>query len=573
MNMSKFKWMVMPMILVVLFTAVGCDSGNSQDEKASAIVSESSDTSVVIEGNGDPFYKYPSLVSLTAGMEVPSVASNLPQGHTPENNEYTRYFESISNIKVTSKFEAAVNDPYKQKVKLAIASNDLPDFMVIRNGDYLTFKEMVDLDMLEDLTPYYNNCLDPKLKEIYETSGGEALKQCTFNGKIMALPDVTAQGNMPSFLWVRQDWLDKLGLEAPKTVDDIINVSKAFINGDPDGNGENDTIGLMANKNIAGAEAQLFGLDAIFNAYHSYPKMWIKDDNGNVTYGSITPETKTALTKLAEMYREGVIDKEFAVRKDEKTIPASGKNGLLFGPSWIAWSPLGATLKNDIKAEWKPILAPLDGNGEFSYRKLTPCNSYLVVKKGCKNPDAVIRYFNFVQRFERLEDPAATSKGTTIYKDIKDLQYKASELTSIRYTLDYADTFERKFRLYSDALEGKVDTTTLTEDDQIKIMAIKMEMETPRKDIRAWPIYVAFMEGGKLLTDNPIVKGVDSVFYGQTKTMETKWETLKRLESETMLKIIMGQENPDYFDTFVEKWKKMGGEDITEEVSAILNGK
>lgn len=39
------------------------------------------------------------------------------------------------------------------------------------------------------------------------------------------------------------------------------------------------------------------------------------------------------------------------------------------------------------------------------------------------------------------------------------------------------------------------------------------------------------------------------------------------MESEAFLKIIYGQESPDSFDSFVEKWKSSGGDDITKEVN------
>lgn len=43
---------------------------------------------------------------------------------------------------------------------------------------------------------------------------------------------------------VRKDWLDKLGLDVPKTLDDVVEVARAFKNDDPDGNGVDDTWGL-----------------------------------------------------------------------------------------------------------------------------------------------------------------------------------------------------------------------------------------------------------------------------------------------------------------------------------------
>ena len=51
---------------------------------------------------------------------------------------------------------------------------------------------------------------------------------------------------------IRKDWLDKLGLEQPKTIDDFYNVLKAFKEQDPDGNGANDTYGMIVTDYLDG---------------------------------------------------------------------------------------------------------------------------------------------------------------------------------------------------------------------------------------------------------------------------------------------------------------------------------
>jgi putative aldouronate transport system substrate-binding protein len=80
----------------------------------------------------DPFGKYDTTVVLTP---VRSFETNekLPEGDTPENNQYTRAVKDILNIDVQYLWTAAPAD-YDQKVNLTIASNDLPDGRVPRAG-------------------------------------------------------------------------------------------------------------------------------------------------------------------------------------------------------------------------------------------------------------------------------------------------------------------------------------------------------------------------------------------------------------------------------------------------------
>ena len=61
------------------------------------------------------------------------------------------------------------------------------------------------------------------------------------NDVLYGIPSGNAERIPSQFLWIRKDWLDKLGLDVPKTLDDVVEVARAFKNDDPDGNGVDDT--------------------------------------------------------------------------------------------------------------------------------------------------------------------------------------------------------------------------------------------------------------------------------------------------------------------------------------------
>ncbi len=113
-------------------------------------------------------------------------------------------------------------------------------------------------------------------------------------------------------LWLRKDWLDALDLEVPKTLDEIAAVLEAFVNEDPDGNGQNDTVGLVVQAtNPVNGYGNNYGLESVFNAFDVFPTQWLTDDEGKVYYGSTDPKMKDALTLLADWYQRGLIDKQF----------------------------------------------------------------------------------------------------------------------------------------------------------------------------------------------------------------------------------------------------------------------
>ena len=139
-----------------------------------------------------------------------------------------------------------------------------------------------------------------------------------------------------AFTWIRKDWLDKLGLKEPGSLEELQAVAKAFVEEDPDRNGQNDTIGLLCDQRVGGIYNSNHTMDPIFGYYGSYPRQWLKDESGNVTYGTIAPETKEALATLRQMYSDKLIDEEFAVRNpnDINSPLAAGKCGIIFGPWW-----------------------------------------------------------------------------------------------------------------------------------------------------------------------------------------------------------------------------------------------
>jgi putative aldouronate transport system substrate-binding protein len=562
----KVKAISVAMISALMVTACTSPSSTSTTVPPSPQVGQQSQQAMPGE---DPAYaKYAEPVTVKIGWAIPNENGKLADGETNDNNIVSRYLEKITNIKVVHAWEAKFGEGFQQKVNLSIASNDIPDAVVV---DRNQLRELVENNMLEDLSAVYNQYGSKLVKDIYDSTNGLALKDATFNGKLYALPNVAIEADAPTLLWIRKDWLDKVKLDAPKTVDDIAKVAKAFIEQDPDGNGKADTIGLPGDKAVNfGGKTQLNGYDALFNSFHAFPKNWIKGADGKVVYGSITPENKAALTMLAEWYKNGLIDKEFALRKETKETIVANKAGMFFGPWWAPYVPLPDAMKNDPKADWKLYAAPLDADGKFSTHMAPVTDRYLVVKKGFKNPEAIVKLLNAFTRLERLQDPNK--------EDVVKLQeYEKTHNVDPRsyypfdLLLDFSDALKRSYDMLIKVDKGEVKREDLNQSMQANLDAVLTEKENPKKDLTAWARANAIMQGGAV-TSQPMNK-VYSLFYGLTPTMESKWATLEKLENETFLRIIMGNQPISAFDDFVVKWKELGGDQITKEIEGIVNAK
>ena len=284
---------------------------------------------------------------------------------------------------------------------------------------------MVDSGSLADLTSIYDQNASPLTKEVI------AQDEAVFNlgkrdGKLYAIPNTagaSAYDQLP-VLFIREDWRTKLNLPEPKTMADFAKIADAFVNQDPDGNGKKDTFAMSLTKSLmrsdGGTGVQGFaGLAGYVNAYHAYPSTWIKDNSGQIVYGSIQPEVKVALQKLQDMYKSGQLDQEFAVKDMAKAAEAAaaGKVGMEFGLMWNPFYPLQSTVENNPKADWRPYAIPTSDDQPLKVATQSSAMYYWVVSKDCKNPEAAIKMLNlFTEKMwgKTADNNRATVTGSSI---------------------------------------------------------------------------------------------------------------------------------------------------------------
>jgi putative aldouronate transport system substrate-binding protein len=488
-----------------------------------------------------------------------------PEGDTLESNEWLKYIRNRINVDVKFDWIVASGDPFNQKVALVLASGQMPDTLIV---DRRTFKQLAESDMIVELTQIYQDTASPYMKECYDSFDGRCIAEATIDGKMMALPKANI-GGAQDMLWVRQDWLDKLDLQMPKTLEDIKAVAKAFIEQDPDGNNAADTVGLTLDARVTGYDNASHMLSLVFGLYGAYPRQWIKDAKGNVIYGSTTPETKAALAEINNMYKAGLIDREFAIRgNDVNTLVASGKVGLMFGPWWAAYWPLADSVKNDPKADWKPTIAPVDAAGNVHSFASDPSDPFLVISKNCKNPEAIIKVLNVELDAVRQLDPEAANIP---YFNQEGLLSVEPGTIPINLIIDKYTVIDSIFKSLQDAID-KGNNNDMTPDTKSFYVSYMKNLNNPGADSALWGEATARYNGQRLCFD-PRVKLSSPVFFGTTPTMDTKWVALKKMEDEMLLKIIMGEEPIDSFDKFVTDWNNLGGNQITEEVKKVAAGK
>ena len=519
-----------------------------------------------------PFGRYPEEVIYTLGKMTGMNNSNLPKGDTYEDNGYTRYLKKQLNIQNKDVFEAGENDNYQETVSMTIASRELPDVMVVNDMDMLQL--LVDNDLIEDLTQVYEDCTSSRIKDIYNSYGSEILDNVTFNGKLMALPETNIDDG-PSLCWLRKDWMDKLGLDAPKTVEDVENIVHEFVQKDPGGNGKGETVGLVCDDELTGGCGYSYEYqnDIIFASFGAFPKQWIYNKDGEVVYGSVQNEAKAALGKLRQMYQQGTLDNNFLMRESSNIIEliVSGKCGSFFGPWWSPNNPLMSAMQKNPNAEWQPYLIQTDKDGQTSFASQNPNDKYVVVRKGYKHPEIVMKIVSVL--FDDLRyDEEDVREMERYYQDNVDPTARP-----LAINVDYKDALMRCYDSLKDAIQGrkKLEDLGLLEGAYYISCSTYLDRKKDTSAQKSWEDWAAY--ASRMTACSVLKKGqtrqVKSLFFGETKTMKSNWWRLEELEKKAYLEIVTGQKPLSYFDEFVKEWNRQGGEKIRGEVAQELKGK
>ena len=520
------------------------------------------------EARTTPFGAYPETIEYTLGKMTSVNNSNMPENDTYTDNAYTRYIKSVINVQNVDVFEA--NDSqYDTNVSMVISMGSLPDIMVVSSQDEV--EQLVEAGLIEDLTESYNNCISDRIRKMYESYGDSLKDMVTYDGKIMALPETNITDG-PNLVWLRKDWMDKLGLSEPHTIDDVVNIVKHFISEDPENNGVDasgkpNTVGLAVDTDVTGecGYSSEFLLDIIFACFGAYPKQWIMNDDGEIVYGSVTNEAKEALSYISSLYNQGVIDNDFLLRTSTNIceLIENGLCGSFFGPWWAPNNPLANAVSRNPDADWQPYLIATDSDGTTSYHSQNPCYKYVVVRKGYEHPEIAAKMISVM--FDKVRFDCTDSEEFKNYYQLN-VEPTARPLS---INVDYNNALSICYRNIDATISGRKNPDSLELLERSFYDACSEYIKNANKTSTQWAAYMSRIKACSLITQDNI-KVVDSLYFKTTDTMKSHWWRLKAKEKEAYLKIISGEEDISYFDRFVKEWNEQGGQTITSEVSQSM---
>ncbi|WP_214627512.1 extracellular solute-binding protein [Paenibacillus agaridevorans] len=546
-------------MLAIMLLVLGACSGRETDpiDRESAKPTNGTKTEEWKEWPKEgPLGKYDPPIVLTTGRDV-AETMKFEEGRSIDNNIWYDAYRDELGILIKNEWVVKGSEAYTNKTNIAIASGDTPDIMAV---DALQLRSLVEADLIEDLTDVYAGYASAFTKNLLKEDGGLAMKASTFGGKLYALPLTNSNLDEVPMLWVRDDWMKKLNLPEPTTMENMFAIAKAFTEQDPDGNSKDDTYGLALVK-----EAKIPGF---FNGFHAYPGAWVEGQDGKIVYGSTQPEMKAALQKLADMFKAGYIDKEFGVKDGPKydELIASGKVGMMYGPMYAPLANLKNNKLSDPNAEWRAYPLPSADDQPALAQVGVSATSFYVVKKGYQHPEALVKLMNFWNDKSwdnadvMLSRNAETKIETWPYGLVKAFpvlkNVKAHRAVKAALEIKNPEGLDTEQRFYYDAIQNWFEKGDIAGN--------------------SWGFYRSFgMDGAGMeiidyyLNENKLIN--TEFLGGSTPTMAEKMATLNKMESVMTIKIILGQSGIEEFDKFVKDWNELGGEIMTQEVNDWVN--
>lgn len=538
-------------LLAGLFWLAACAPAGTTKEPAAADGPEAAsfaDLDLVLPQPFDPPLELKSVISVDATVKF-------EEGDDIYNNVWTRAYAELLGIQMNYQWVVDASQ-YEQKLNATIMSGEIPDMFHANTG---LLKLLHDSDLILDLSSVYAEYASENTKEIM-LQDPLALKAASIEGKLMGVPMTDSAAASAQLLWLRQDWLDKLGLPGPQSMADVLEIARQFTENDPDGNGLDDTVGLALTKGLWGAIA---GLQGFFNGYHAYPGIWLEKD-GQLQYGSVQPQMREALAALQMMYSAGQIDKEFGVKDINKINEAiaNSKIGMEYGVWWNPYQPLQLSQQNYPDAYWSAFALPSVDKQPAKSQYQTSAGSFIVAGKDCQHPEALLMLVNFwTDNIVKTDSQLIrdTFLGTIETPDIVYYKYIITQIWE-------PDAMLRGGKVLRQALAQRK-PELLNLDEQWRYQIILAYLDQGIKE--AWVEVATYGEGGAvyLLEDVVQDKGIINQFYGApTPVMGDKMATLRTMEDEMITKIIMGDSLAS-FEKFVADWYQMGGTEITAEVN------
>ncbi|NKI19747.1 extracellular solute-binding protein [Paenibacillus dendritiformis] len=473
------------------------------------------------------------LTNLTYWVQMVSQVSATLKSY----NEIEAYkeLERVTGVKVDFQHPPE-GQQAKEQFNLMLTSDKLPDVIEYSWTSYPGGPEKAIKDgkiiRLNDLIDQHA----PNLKKVLEEHPDWKKEIMTDEGSIYAFPFIRSHDRLKVFLGptIRQDWLDKLNLDMPTTIDEWYTVLKAFKENDMNGNGKADEIPLYLAKGDVDASTGFLGAFGINAGFYQ--------EGGTVKYGPTDPRFKEFLTLMNKWYREGLLDRDFATT-DAKLLEAKITGGQIGAAVLYTGSGIGNynTLMKDKDPNFHLVAAPYPvmkkGDKQiWGYKDFAYTGIGAAITTSNKNPVETVKWLDYAYseegtllfNFGKEGVSYTMENGKPAFK--REVLNNPNGLPLIQSMSQHnRATFSGPFML-----DIRFDEQYTTSPDQLKSKEIWAEPTLELKLPRTTPNSEESSRYASIMND------------------------INTYKDEMYLKFIMGQEPLDNFDKYVKTIEGMG---------------
>jgi putative aldouronate transport system substrate-binding protein len=312
-------------------------------------------------------------------------------GTTPFKDDYPVILkaEEITNIHLKGTLPQSASDA-NSAFNAMISSGKLAD-IIHKPGR----REFYKYGMEGAFTPL-NDLIDnyaPNIKKFLEERPDVKTFMTAGDGNMYFIPHIP-DGVAAKGWFIRQDWLDKLNLSAPKNIDGMYNVMKAFKESDPNGNGVPDEVPYFNKEATASYETAIDDLYIFWNTTKNF-----KANNGKVVFGPLEESFKEGTKTIAKWYKEELIDSEIYTRGGNARDMMLGNN---IGGITHDWFASTSDFNNKLEAKiegfkFYPFAPPAgyDGKIRESTRRDSISDEGWAISSSNQHPVETIKYFDF----------------------------------------------------------------------------------------------------------------------------------------------------------------------------------
>jgi putative aldouronate transport system substrate-binding protein len=424
-------------------------------------------------------------------------------------------------------FQWVPDGTYDEKFQVAFATNALPQAAYIKNqASFVQLREAIKSGQFWEISPYLKDY--PNLSKLNK----EILNNTAVDGKIYSLykeRPLARQG-----IIYRKDWADKLGLQAPKTTEDIYTMLKKF---------KEAQLGGPNGVPLADRNDLIYGSFKTLSSYFGTPNGWGVEDNKLVpefaTKGYI--DTMKFVKKLRD---EGLINQDFPVtsKTDQQNMMYTGTSGMYIGALTDAGVIQDKTSKNIKEAQYDVANQIAGPSGKPGIWALPGYGTLVMFPKSIvKTEDEMKQILAF---FDKWFD-----------KDIVNLLKYGIE--GEHYTLK----------------DGKVvpmSDTKLLEKDVKPYSTLALT-----DSMNVLPLFynIPVEEKGFKLSDEAVNFAIsDPTVPLNSPTFNERGARLSDIIKDATYKFILGKIDESGYQAELKKWKDEGGAKIIEEYNAAYKG-